>query len=694
MVLEIPIFDGGLITNADAEDIPKNACIDTNNFDIDVQGKLIKRKGTTTSSTLSGVNLKYIYKWVNSKLPSPSSYWIAYDTLANRLVRYDSDWTNQTVIKTFSSSQPIYVEIVPFSNRLRFGFDDKQDPSIYEYIDREYFFGLYDPSASFNYDTAKPKQITLTTFENYTKQANGNCPVGYYYYKIVPVYDGMQEPALPDTYAKYYNTSASGVIMMKAEFTTTDFDKRITALNVYRSFSSDDQTAPVYYLQKTIPTNTKSTHIDNKGATNSSSTTGKKQIICMGGDSDTDFSDINTWATTSGFGNSNFDRVYITIGSTAYDWTDDASEGGNKFTYTSSSVLTLNSSASEPDNKFDDDVTITRADATNNQNASETRRVYCGDRLLHNASWDWEQNEVSGYHALISFSSNNDRFVVASNGPLVQVSSGISVSGTSGTVTLTNGYKWSVSGSTVTLIYDDNNQAVSRLHNLTTDKNDIRYRHGKYINGRYYQANVVLDPSDENEVHNDFIMFSEIQQPDVTPITNYIQLKDSQGGEILGLRQVGDSLVVFMENGVYRLRVPSTDPRSFSLKEAEENIGCVSSRSIVQVGSYVFFASKDDIYALTPSYEIQPCGSSIRDIWQGKANKESTFGIYDPIKHRVLYVFGNDTEDVYAIDTEKFMYGGKEVWNHYEFPHTDHKIEDFGIDENLQLYLFHNAHDN
>ena len=29
MILEIPIFDGGLITNADAEDIPKNACTDT-----------------------------------------------------------------------------------------------------------------------------------------------------------------------------------------------------------------------------------------------------------------------------------------------------------------------------------------------------------------------------------------------------------------------------------------------------------------------------------------------------------------------------------------------------------------------------------------------------------------------------------------------------------------------------------------
>ena len=45
MIIEIPIFDGGLLTNVDPEDIPPNACSDTENFDVDVQGKILKRKG-------------------------------------------------------------------------------------------------------------------------------------------------------------------------------------------------------------------------------------------------------------------------------------------------------------------------------------------------------------------------------------------------------------------------------------------------------------------------------------------------------------------------------------------------------------------------------------------------------------------------------------------------------------------------
>ena len=39
------------------------------------------------------------------------------------------------------------------------------------------------------------------------------------------------------------------------------------------------------------------------------------------------------------------------------------------------------------------------------------------------------------------------------------------------------------------------------------------------------------------------------------------------------------------------------------------------------------------------------------------------------------------------------MQGGKEVWNRYDFAHTDHELEAFGIDEDLQVYLFHNSLD-
>lgn len=40
--IDIPIFGGGLVTNADLEDIPKDAASSSLNVDIDVPGKIKK----------------------------------------------------------------------------------------------------------------------------------------------------------------------------------------------------------------------------------------------------------------------------------------------------------------------------------------------------------------------------------------------------------------------------------------------------------------------------------------------------------------------------------------------------------------------------------------------------------------------------------------------------------------------------
>ena len=44
-LIEIPLFDGGLVTFADPEDIDKTAAVVSTNFDIDEPGKLVKRQG-------------------------------------------------------------------------------------------------------------------------------------------------------------------------------------------------------------------------------------------------------------------------------------------------------------------------------------------------------------------------------------------------------------------------------------------------------------------------------------------------------------------------------------------------------------------------------------------------------------------------------------------------------------------------
>ena len=80
--IDIPIFSGGLVTNADLEDIPKDAASATSNMDLDVYGKLKKRKPRSLSYTVTGSQFKQLLHWVT---PSGSDHWIGYETQNNNV---------------------------------------------------------------------------------------------------------------------------------------------------------------------------------------------------------------------------------------------------------------------------------------------------------------------------------------------------------------------------------------------------------------------------------------------------------------------------------------------------------------------------------------------------------------------------------------------------------------------------------
>ena len=98
------------------------------------------------------------------------------------------------------------------------------------------------------------------------------------------------------------------------------------------------------------------------------------------------------------------------------------------------------------------------------------------------------------------------------------------------------------------------------------------------------------------------IIYSELQQPDVMPISNYIKLNDLQGGSIVGMAGLMSDLVVFAERGIFRLNVPSQDPTGWSLIESEPNLGCTQPYSIKEWKGGVFFAGNDNIYYITPNF--------------------------------------------------------------------------------------------
>ena len=143
-----------------------------------------------------------------------------------------------------------------------------------------------------------------------------------------------------------------------------------------------------------------------------------------------------------------------------------------------------------------------------------------------------------------------------------------------------------------------------------------------------FVANVVLDPEEVNEKHPDMICFSELGRPAIIPISNFIRIRDPEGGVIQGLKSIGDSLVVY-GYGIYRLEVPSIDPASYSIIESNEHIGCVAPKTMVKVEDKFTFYGHINIYAINSAFQIEPIASQILDKWVAETEKEKTIAEYD-----------------------------------------------------------------
>jgi hypothetical protein len=180
-------------------------------------------------------------------------------------------------------------------------------------------------------------------------------------------------------------------------------------------------------------------------------------------------------------------------------------------------------------------------------------------------------------------------------------------------------------------------------------------------------------------------MFSELSQPDVIPITNYISIPDLQGGEITGLAKLIGDLVVFQTKGIYRLTTPSADPFGWSLSESEPNIGCIATESIAEYDAGVFFAGADHLYHLGSNFEAVPVTQTIKDVYQGIANLANTRVQIDVKKNRLLCSFGDSNTTVYVLDLG-LLKQGREHWSTMDTDSTNADSDFFVVDEDLVVY--------
>ena len=235
------------------------------------------------------------------------------------------------------------------------------------------------------------------------------------------------------------------------------------------------------------------------------------------------------------------------------------------------------------------------------------------------------------------------------------------------------------------LVYVDDGDTNGPIHPTGETSLEVNFKHSVNLEGRQYVANIALNPSTDNEIHNDWVLFSELNQPDVIPISNYISIPDMQGGEIIGLGKLIGDLVVFQTKGIYRLSIPSADPASWSLSESEPNIGCIATDSIVEYEGGIFFAGIDNLYYLNSNFQATPVTSSIKDDYQsalGGYGEQSTI-IVDVKKNLLVCKFGSTSDTSYALDLAKFR-EGKEHWS--KIIYSVDNPTTFTIDEDLIVY--------
>ena len=181
----------------------------------------------------------------------------------------------------------------------------------------------------------------------------------------------------------------------------------------------------------------------------------------------------------------------------------------------------------------------------------------------------------------------------------------------------------------------------ARHPNETATSTDVNFKHSTMLNGRQFVGNVKITSDEDIEEYPNFVMFSEANAPDIIPTTNFIQLQDLQGGEIVGIESLMSDIVVFMTNGIFRLSVPSNNPHNWSLVEAHKNVGALHDKGIVKTDNGIFFLSRSDIYFLDSGFTLKPISDPIRDRYQTETDtvaEANSLRLHHNIKNNYLYL--------------------------------------------------------
>ena len=184
-------------------------------------------------------------------------------------------------------------------------------------------------------------------------------------------------------------------------------------------------------------------------------------------------------------------------------------------------------------------------------------------------------------------------------------------------------------------------------HPYPEDKINHGYEVQHNFMGRRFVGNVVINLGDDDqETHENMVLFSEPGMLDVVPSTNFIQMQNEFGGEVTGFSDIGADLYIFTTNTINLLNMRGPDPSTWILNTISNKVGCIASASIIKVKDRIYFAGEDSCYSITHTGQLIPISEPINDFYREltAAAKQKTKTIYDADKGIVFWNFGKSEE--------------------------------------------------
>jgi hypothetical protein len=654
----------GLFTNGDVEQVSPEFLTTLKNF-YPRNGRLVKTTEFGTKIAVSTPTFDNLVTFMSSKITSPTTGFIYLgvdvNSSTNIVTVQAPTWQNINDVSGFSFLSTYYHKdaknpIVQSDLVLRIlpgnvGIDPSGNTSNpakgiwFGYIDRTILDGLHTISASFYDDATQlvpPNMsafgLTITTPTGGTFAANDER-----FYKFTFVFDGNQETllSLPTTKVTYA-ADDKGVFTFTMD--ENAINNRWTAMKVYRS----DTRSGTYNLISTIDFLRSS----EQGASDGGEV-GKNKIYIP--ELDGVFIPEN-------------DGCRVTITGVA--------------TYTNN-VITSPCSAITSDGRFTltDDVTT---DEWDKQWDFETLTGAVWSSLISNTS-----GSFSGDETVIIPTTFTDDSLDASTlnwdlggTPLtrtIDTGSGNANTGRAihytGTTLTANDVLWSVlsqdqgsftitkSGTTFTFIYEDTNFAEGAAHPFQDETStNVNGEFAVIVAKRLFQAELILDPGGKNEEQPGWVSYSEVNQLDITPVSNVLFVRKGIGA-ITGMIELFDNPIVLKEQSIVSLliRANPTTPSLWIEQESAHRIGNIAKQGAIKVLNNIYVCSYDGIYRLEPNNlsetdqtptENLRISEAIGNVYAALslAQKKAIKAEYNQARSEIYFLLGTD-EYLYNVET-------------------------------------------